>query len=95
VTPGTYKASEYPLDNFKFCGNILLMNIGIEEKKLSDMTGKELKELIKDTLLEIIDPDHGLELWPSVEKSLKESIDEKKEGKGITLEEAKEELGIA
>ncbi len=71
------------------------MGMSIEEKKLSDMTGKELKELIKDTLLEIIDPDHGLELWPSVEKSLKESIDEKKEGKGITLEEVKEELGIA
>ena len=71
------------------------MNIGIDEKKISDMTGKELKELIKDTLLEIIDPDYGLELWPSVEKSLKESIDDKNEGKGITLEEAKKELGIA
>ncbi|KHE92502.1 MAG: hypothetical protein SCABRO_01751 [Candidatus Scalindua brodae] len=58
------------------------------------MTGKELKELIKDTLLEIIDPDYGLELWPSVEKSLKESISDKNEGKGITLEEAKKELGI-
>lgn len=71
------------------------MTIGIEEKKLSDITGKELKELIKDTLLEIIDPDYGLELLPSVEKSLKESINEKKDGKGITLEDAKEELGIA
>jgi hypothetical protein len=71
------------------------MTIGIEEKKLSDITGKELKELIKDTLLEIIDPDYGLELLPSVEKSLKESINEKKDGKGVTLEDAKEELGIA
>ena len=26
-------------------------------RKLSDMTGKELKELIKDTVLELIDPD--------------------------------------
>ena len=71
------------------------MSISTEEKKISDMTGKELKELIKDTVLELIDPDCGLELWPSVEKSLKESINEKKEGKGITLEEAKKELGIA
>ncbi len=92
--PYPYKAPEHPLDNLKVCGNILVMNIGIEEKKISDMTGKELKELIKDTLLEIIDPDYGLELWPSVEKSLKESISDKNEGKGITLEEAKKELGI-
>ena len=82
MTPGTCKAPECPLNNFKFCGNILVMNIGIEEKELSDITGKELKELIKDTLLELIDPDYGLELWPAVEKSLKESIKEKKEGKG-------------
>lgn len=46
-----------------------------------------------DTVLEIIDPDYGLELMPEAEECLKESIREKEEGKGITLEEAKKEEG--
>ena len=33
-----------------------------EIEKVSDMTISELKQLIRDTLYELIDPDHGLEL---------------------------------
>jgi len=56
----------------------------ISDKKISDMTVKELKKLIKDTVLEVIDPDYGLELRPEVEKELRESM--KRKGKGIPLE---------
>ena len=38
-----------------------------KRKKVSDMTVKELKTLIKDTVQELIDPDYGLELRPEVE----------------------------
>ncbi len=54
------------------------------EKKVGDMTVRELKKLIKDTVLEVIDPDYGLELRPEVEKELLES--KKKKEKGIPLE---------
>jgi hypothetical protein len=50
------------------------MSAAAKERKVSDMTVKELKSLIKDTLQEFIDPDHGLDLRPEVEKSLKRSI---------------------
>ncbi len=32
------------------------------DKKVGDMTVREIKKLIKDTVLEVIDPDYGLEL---------------------------------
>ena len=67
------------------------MGISIEEKKLSDMTGKELKKLIKDTVLELIDPDHELELRPEVEAELKESM---KSTKRIPAEKVAKDLGI-
>jgi len=60
------------------------LNKKISDKKISDMTVKELKKLIKDTVLEVIDPDYGLELRPEVEKELRESM--KRKGKGILLE---------
>ncbi|MDR4498410.1 MAG: hypothetical protein MRK02_10890 [Candidatus Scalindua sp.] len=66
----------------------------MEDKKISDMTGRELRELIRDTVLEVIDPDYGLELRSEVEESLKDSIQDKEAGKGITLDAAKKELGI-
>ncbi|MDO8745296.1 MAG: hypothetical protein Q7J76_09345, partial [Candidatus Brocadiaceae bacterium] len=50
------------------------------EKKVSNMTVKELKKLIKDTVLEVIDPDYGLELRPEVEKELLESKKKKEKG---------------
>ncbi|TVM03783.1 MAG: hypothetical protein CV087_03495 [Candidatus Brocadia sp. WS118] len=54
------------------------------DKKVSDMTVRELKKLIKDTVLEVIDPDYGLELRPEVEEELRESMKGKE--KGISLE---------
>ena len=56
------------------------------------MTARELKKLIKDTVLEVIDPDYGLELRPEVEKELLES--KKKKKKGIPLETVVKELGL-
>lgn len=47
------------------------------------MTVRELKKLIKDTVLEAIDPDYGLELRPEVISELKESL--KRKEKGIPL----------
>ena len=42
-------------------------------------------------LLELIDPDYGLELKPEVEKELKESM---KSTKRIPVEEVARELGV-
>ena len=67
------------------------MKTSIEEKKISDMTGKELKELIKDTVLELIDPDYKLELRPEVEEELNESM---RSTRRIKAEEVAKELGI-
>ena len=68
------------------------LNKKTPNKKISDMTVKELKKLIKDTVLEVIDPDYGLELRPEVEKELMES--KKKKEKGIPLETVVKELGL-
>lgn len=65
-----------------------------KDKKVSDMTAGELQELIRGTVLELIDPDYGLELRPDVEEELRESMKQKAEGKGITLDEVKRKLGI-
>jgi len=54
------------------------MSTAVKGKKVSDMTVRELKSLIRDTFQEFIDPDYGLELRPEVEKSLKRSIKSKK-----------------
>jgi ATP-dependent Zn protease len=45
-----------------------------EDKKVSDMTAKELKELIKDTVYELTDADYGLTVRDDVEEELKESL---------------------
>ena len=68
------------------------LNKRTPNKKISDMTVKELKKLIKDTVLEVIDPDYGLELRPEVEKELLES--KKKKEKGLPLETVVKELGL-
>ena len=64
------------------------------DKKVADITLGELKELIKEVIVEAIDPDYGLELREGVVKALQESFQEKEQGKGIPLEEAKNRLGI-
>jgi len=50
------------------------MPTAVKDKKVSDMTVKELKILIKDTVQELIDPDYGLELRPEVEEALRRSV---------------------
>lgn len=54
------------------------------DKKVGDITVRELKKLIKDTVLEVMDPDYGLELRPEVEEELRASMKGKE--KGISLE---------
>ena len=49
------------------------MQLGVKTKKVGEMTLLELKNLIRDTLFEVIDPDYGLELRIDVEKELRES----------------------
>ncbi len=62
------------------------------DKKVSDMTVKELKELIRGVVCEIVDPDYGLKLRPEVEAELKASL--KRKEKGIPLERVVKELGL-
>ncbi len=66
----------------------------LKEKKVSDMTVGELQELIKKTIHEVLDPDYGLELRPEIETDLRESLEQKKRGEGIPLEEARKHLGL-
>ena len=71
------------------------MQTAVKTKKVGDMTTIELKNLIKDTLFEVIDPDYGLELRAEVEKELLESRKQKKSGQGVSLKEAIKHLGLA
>ena len=71
------------------------MQLGVKTKKVGEMTTIELKNPIRDTLFEVIDPDYGLELRTEVEKELRESRKQKRSGKGISLKDAKKHLGLA
>ncbi len=55
---------------------------------------EELKLLIKEALEECFDPDYGLEIRPELFELLKQSSKEKEEGRGISLKEAREFLGL-
>ncbi|MBF0540024.1 MAG: hypothetical protein HQK91_01055 [Nitrospirae bacterium] len=66
----------------------------LEKVKVSDLTIIEFKELIKETVLELIDPDYGLELRPEVETELIEARKTIGNGVYLTLEEVKKSLGI-
>lgn len=57
------------------------MQTAVKTKKVGDMTTIELKNLIKDTLFEVIDPDYGLELRAEVEKELIKSRKQKTQDK--------------
>ncbi|OGV96926.1 MAG: hypothetical protein A3I04_01035 [Nitrospinae bacterium RIFCSPLOWO2_02_FULL_39_110] len=70
------------------------MSTTTEDKKISDMSVYEFKTLIRDTIYEIIDPDYGLELRTEVEEGLKKSLKQKANGEGMSLEEAKNKLGL-
>lgn len=67
------------------------MPILIEDKKVSDMTAGELKNLIRDVIYEMIDPDYGLELRPEIEEALRKSLESKER---IPVEKVTEELGL-
>ena len=67
------------------------MCVVIENKKVSDMTVKELKEIIRNTLYELLDPDYGLELRPEIEEALKESMKSKER---IPVEKVAKKLGL-
>ena len=67
------------------------MTTKILNEKVADMTEKGLKKLIKDSVLEVVDPDYGLELRPEVEKELQESMKSKER---IPVEDVAKELGL-
>jgi hypothetical protein len=70
------------------------MHTTIKSKKIGDMTVDELRSVIRDTMHEFIDPDHGLTLQPTIEQELKESRKERKKESGISLSSAKKRLGL-
>jgi hypothetical protein len=70
------------------------METALKEKKVSDMTVGELQDLIRKTIHEMLDPDYGLELRPEIEEELKDSMRQKERGEGLSLEEAKKQLGL-
>jgi hypothetical protein len=64
------------------------------DKKVGDITVRELRELVREIVVEIIGPDYGLELRDEVIEALRESWEQKKRGEGIPLEKAKNKLGV-
>lgn len=70
------------------------MSTATENKRIGDMTVRELRELIRETIYELVDPDYGLKLRPEVEEELRESLRQKERREGIPLEEAKNQLGL-
>lgn len=60
-------------------------------KKIGDMTVEELRAFVKKVVLEVVDPDYGLELRPEVEKELLESLQSKER---IPVEDVTKELGL-
>ena len=65
--------------------------MGEAVKKVGDLTIPEFQSLIKETLLELVDPDHGMELRPEVEAELKEALAQKDQA--VPLSEAKKRFG--
>jgi len=63
------------------------MNIA-SDKKVGDITVRELRELVREIVAEIVNPDYGLELRDEVIEALRESWEQKKRGEGIPLEKA-------
>jgi len=64
------------------------------DKKVADLTLRELRELIREAVLEALDPDYGLELREDVIQALKESYQQKERGEGVDLEDARARLGL-
>jgi len=64
------------------------------DKKVGDITVRELRELVREIVAEIVDPDYGLELRDDVIEALRESWEQKRRGEGIPLEKVKNKLGV-
>ena len=62
-----------------------------DDQKISNLTVGQLKSLVQEAFLELIDPDYGLELRPEIEASLKES---RESNIRIPVEKVAEELGL-
>jgi CBS domain containing-hemolysin-like protein len=63
----------------------------IKTRKVGDISVNELKDIIKETFFEIIDPDHDSEISPEVKKDLSESLQSKKR---IPINKVAEKLGL-
>jgi hypothetical protein len=63
----------------------------LKDKKVSELTVKELQGIIKDTIVSVINPDYGLELRPEIIESLKKSLKSKKR---YSVEQVAKELGL-
>lgn len=63
----------------------------IKTGKVGDMSVNELKDIIKATFYEIIDPDHDLTISTDVKKDLKESLKSKER---IPMDKVAERLGL-
>ena len=61
---------------------------------LTESFRKELKELLRETLEEFLDPDFGLELRDEVKHALEKSLKEKEKRNLYSLEDVKKELGL-
>ncbi|MBI5050282.1 MAG: hypothetical protein HZC11_05280 [Nitrospirae bacterium] len=67
------------------------MSTATENKRVSNMTVRELKSLIRDTISELVDPDYGMELRPGVAETLRKSMKSKKR---TPVEKVASELGL-
>ncbi len=71
-----------------------------DKVKISDLTVEELKsiiqEIVRETLLEILDPDQGLEVREDLLEELRESMERVKKGEEplIPAEEVARRLGL-
>jgi CBS domain containing-hemolysin-like protein len=63
----------------------------IKTRKVSDISVNELKDIIKETFYEIIDPDHDLDISPEVKKELTESLRSRER---IPIDEVAKRLGL-
>ena len=63
----------------------------IKTRKVGDISVNELKDIIKETFFEIIDPDHDSEISPEVKKDLSESLRSKER---IPINKVAEKLGL-
>ncbi len=72
----------------------------LDKVKVSDLTVEELRtivqETVRETLLEILDPDYGLEVREELLEELRESVERVKKGEEplISAEEVVRRLGL-